>query len=211
MLLNHIISLLVGYFFGCISTGYIVGRFNNIDIRNYGSGNAGTTNALRTLGKKAAIITLFGDMLKAIIPVLLFRYIFHATGEEYYLIALYTGLGVMLGHNYPFWLSFKGGKGVATSAAVIIVLDYRMGIIAAVLFFIIIGITRYVSLASIITSFLFPIGILVFHNGDIHMLILSCLFTISVIYMHRSNIKRLLNGTENKLGQKVDINNKNGD
>jgi len=109
MLLKILVCLSVGYGFGCFSTGYVVGKANKIDIRKYGSGNAGTTNALRILGWKAGIITFLGDAIKALIPVLLVRYFLQ--GDSYgQLLSLYTGLGVVLGHNFPFWLNFKGGK-----------------------------------------------------------------------------------------------------
>lgn len=104
----YIICLIVGYFCGCISMGYFVGRFYHMDIRTKGSGNAGTTNVLRNLGKIPALITFAGDLVKAIIPILVIRLVF--TPEQWYLWCLYCGLGVVLGHNYPFYLGFKGGK-----------------------------------------------------------------------------------------------------
>ena len=113
----YIICLIVGYFCGCISMGYFVGRFYHMDIRTKGSGNAGTTNVLRNLGKIPALITFAGDLVKAIIPILVIRLVF--TPEQWYLWCLYCGLGVVLGHNYPFYLGFKGGKGIAVTAAVV--------------------------------------------------------------------------------------------
>ena len=101
----YIICLIVGYFCGCISMGYFVGRFYHMDIRTKGSGNAGTTNVLRNLGKIPALITFAGDLVKAIIPILVIRLVF--TPEQWYLWCLYCGLGVVLGHNYPFYLGFK--------------------------------------------------------------------------------------------------------
>lgn len=110
MLPKILFSLILGYGFGCISTSYFVGKANHIDIRNYGSGNAGTTNALRTLGMKAGIITFLGDAIKAIAPVLLIKYLIFSESSYSSLLLLYTGLGVVLGHNFPVWLNFKGGK-----------------------------------------------------------------------------------------------------
>ena len=110
------ICLLLGYAFGCFSTGYFVGKLHHIDIRQYGSGNAGTTNALRTLGKKAGAMTFLGDVLKCIIPILFIRHILFVGVEYLPLLVLYTAVGVVLGHNYPFYLHFKGGKGIAAMA-----------------------------------------------------------------------------------------------
>lgn len=201
-----IICLILGYVFGCFSTGYFVGKWNHIDIRNYGSGNSGTTNALRTLGFKAAVFTFLGDTIKAIIPIMLVRYLFPASKGELQLLLLYTGLGAVLGHNYPVWLRFKGGKGIAATAGVMLAFDWRFGLAAAILFFTIVGITRYVSLGSLALSLLFPIGILIFYPGNVHMLIISLIFTILAYVKHRENIVRLIHGKERKLGEKVDIN-----
>lgn len=205
-MMGIIICLVVGYAFGCFSTGYIVGKMNHIDIRNYGSGNSGTTNALRTLGFKAGLLTFLGDALKAIIPIMLIRFYFPAPEGNLQLLLLYTGLGVVLGHNFPAWLHFKGGKGIAATAGVMLAFDWRFGLTAAVIFVILVAITRYVSLGSLALSLLFPIGVLIFYPGQIHMLIVSLIFTVLAYVKHRGNITRLLNGTERKLGQKIEIN-----
>ncbi|MDF2588270.1 MAG: hypothetical protein K0S41_2111 [Anaerocolumna sp.] len=205
MLLKILICLIVGYGFGCFSTSYVIGKLNHIDIRNYGSGNAGTTNALRTLGWKAGLLTFVGDAIKAIIPILLVRYIVNTEDMLEQLLLLYTGLGVVLGHNFPVWLNFKGGKGIAATGGVMFAFDWRLGIVAFVIFLVVTAATRYVSLGSLIISILFPVWMLILYPGNIHMLIVSLVFTISAFYKHRSNIKRLLNGTENKIGQKVQI------
>ena len=118
MMLYRIICLVIGYFCGCISSGYFVGKLYHMDIRTKGSGNAGTTNVLRTLGKLPALITFVGDLAKAIVPIVIIRCLFQ--GEEAYLLCLYLGLGVVLGHNFPFYLRFKGGKGIAVTAAVVL-------------------------------------------------------------------------------------------
>ena len=113
-----ILCLAVGYLFGCISSGYFVGKFYHTDIRTLGSGNAGTTNVLRNFGVVPAIVTFAMDLAKAVIPILLIRFCF-TTQTDWYLLCLYCGLGVVLGHNYPFYLGFKGGKGIAVTAAVV--------------------------------------------------------------------------------------------
>jgi len=205
MFIKILICLVLGYCFGCISTGYIVGKANKIDIRKYGSGNAGTTNALRTLGWKAGLLTFLGDALKAIIPILLIRLVIFPDYEALNLLMLYTGLGAVLGHNFPFWLHFKGGKGIAATGGVMLAYDWRLAIAALVVFLIIVVITRYVSLGSLVISILLPIWIIIFYPGNLHMIIVGIIFTLSAFIKHRSNIKRLISGTENKIGQKVKI------
>ncbi len=204
MLLKILICLAVGYGFGCFSTSYVIGKINSIDIRNYGSGNAGTTNALRTLGWKAGFLTFLGDAIKAIVAVLLIRFIIQdqAYGQ---LLLLYVGLGVVLGHNFPVWLHFRGGKGIAATGGVMLAFDWRLGLAALAVFLIVVILTRYVSLGSLMISLLFPVWIVLLYPGNIHMLIVSVIFTVSAFIKHRTNIKRLINGTENKLGQKVKI------
>ncbi len=205
-LLGPIIFCLVfGYIFGCFSTGYLVSKAYNIDVRKYGSGNSGTTNILRTLGKKGAIITLIGDMLKSAIPMLLVKYLIFPNMDNVPLLSLYTGLGAVLGHNFPFWQKFKGGKGIASSAGALITLDPLAIIFGLPIFALVIIITRYVSLGSLCAAVFFPIWVAIRFPGDIHMLIVSMAFTILAFVRHRSNIKRLINGTENKIGQRVKI------
>jgi glycerol-3-phosphate acyltransferase PlsY len=209
MLFKILICLILGYVFGCFSTGYVVGKANNIDIRNYGSGNAGTTNALRTLGWKAGLVTFLGDAFKAVIPILLVRFLLYPNDNLADLLPLYTGLGVVLGHNFPVWLRFKGGKGIAATGGVMLAFDWRLAIVALFIFIIVVAVTRYVSLGSLLISLMFPVWVLIWYPGNIHMLIVSLIFTISAFYKHHANIKRLLNGTENKIGQKVKIERQN--
>ena len=122
------ICLILGYVCGLLQTGYIYGKIHGIDIRQYGSGNSGTTNALRVLGKKAGLIVFIGDAFKALIPCLLVRAFClgrpELTGEAY-LLVLYLGFGVILGHNFPFYMNFKGGKGIAATAGGLASLDWR--------------------------------------------------------------------------------------
>ena len=208
----RILLLIIGYFIGNIETGYIFGKLNKMDIRNYGSGNAGATNTLRVLGPKAGLIVFLGDFCKSLIPCLVVRYIFRDNVSLSYVYMLYIGLGVVLGHNFPFYLGFKGGKGVASTAGIIMALDYRIAFVCLAIFILIVAITRYVSLASIVVMIIFI--------GMSHMLVktsygftdgtspmefrlLVVVIGFLSIFMHRANIKRLLNGTENKIGKKV--------
>lgn len=199
------ICLILGYAFGCISTGYIVGRIQKVDIRKYGSGNVGTTNALRTLGKKAALITLLGDVFKCAIPVLLVKFLIFKELSYSELLGLYTALGAVIGHTFPFYLHFKGGKGIAVLVGTILTFDWRIFLICVATFFLILAITRFVSLGSLVMEVEFVVWVALTRPGNWHMLALSAVFAVLAFYTHRENIKRLLHGTENKIGQKVNI------
>ena len=209
----RILLLIIGYFIGNIETGYIFGKLNKMDIRNYGSGNAGATNTLRVLGPKAGLIVFLGDFCKSLIPCLVVRFIFRDNVSLSYVYMLYIGLGVVLGHNFPFYLGFKGGKGVASTAGIIMALDIRIAAVCLAIFIVIVAVTRYVSLASIVVMIIFI--------GMSHMLVktsygftdgtspmefrlLVVVIGLLSIFMHRANIKRLLSGTENKIGKKVE-------
>ena len=203
------LCIVVGYIFGCFSTAYVVGKMNNIDIREHGSQNAGTTNALRTLGKKAGAVVLLGDFIKAFIAILVMMLALKNVGLDINMIKLVTGFGVVLGHNFPFWLNFKGGKGIAVTGAVIIAFSFPNNPVCfwvcLVLFIGLIAFTKYVSVGSlaVVTAF-FAYNAIVFKDVDNYLIIVATtfLFTASGIFMHRANIKRLINGTENKLGAK---------
>ena len=150
-MLIRAICLVGGYGVGLIQTAYIYGRIKGVDIRKYGSGNAGTTNALRVLGKKAGLIVFLGDFLKGIIACSLTHIILGQLGiGDAYMFVLYTGLGVVLGHNFPFYMQFKGGKGIAASGGMIVGLwDWRLVVILLAAFIISVVITRYVSVGSL--------------------------------------------------------------
>lgn len=209
--------LVIGYIFGIFQTAYIYGRLNNIDIRDYGSGNAGTTNAMRVLGKKAGFITYFGDAFKGIICGIVIRILFSSiigVDDAYvFLLLLYAGLGVVLGHNYPFYMGFKGGKGIAASSGVIVALfDLRLVLIAAGLFFVITFTSKYVSLGSICMMVGFFIAMVCFGLAKmlpvsfddylIETFVMSFILAALAVFRHKENIKRLLNHTERKIGQK---------
>lgn len=205
MVISIIKCILFGYIFGCFSTGFFIGKMKKIDIRQYGSKSSGTTNALRTLGAKAGILTLLGDMLKAVIAVILVRFVFFADFEYVMLLSLYTGLGVVLGHNFPVWLKFKGGKGIAATAGAIVAIDPLIVPFGLPIFVLSVAVTRYVSVGSLLIAIMFPTWIAIRNPGDLHMLFVSLAYTVLAFIKHRSNIKRLINGTENKLGQRVKI------
>lgn len=204
-MLKYLLCLVVGYFCGCISCGYLVGKFYHIDIRTKGSGNAGTTNVLRTLGILPALITFVGDIAKAVIPILVIReFIGHP--DNWYLLCLYCGLGVVLGHNYPFYMKFKGGKGIAVTAAVVLSAAHPLMIpIGLAIFITVVALTRYVSLGSLFVAWYIPVNTFVLYRDNsnfIHMMVISLLFTAFAYFQHRQNIVRLIHGNENKIGAK---------
>ena len=207
--MERLICVLIGYACGLFQTGYIYGKIHHIDIRKHGSGNAGTTNALRTLGWKAGAITFLGDFLKCVVAVLVVYMLFGKTHQSMFeLLAMYTGMGAVLGHNFPFYLKFKGGKGIATTAGLLITVNPKVALIAMATFILVVAITRYVSLGSIILVVIFAIGMIfqgefsgtTLVGTELYELYgLSIFLAAMAIYRHRANIKRLLNGTENKL------------
>lgn len=207
----RVICLVGGYGVGLIQTAYIYGRLKGVDIRKYGSGNAGTTNALRVLGKKAGLIVFLGDFLKGIVACSLTHVILGQLGiENAYMFVLYTGLGVVLGHNFPFYMQFKGGKGIAASGGMIVGLwDWRLVVILLAAFIISVVITRYVSVGSLTIMIGFFVLYTVFAiHGDynftsnskmIEGIVLAAVIAGMAVVRHLPNIKRLIAGTENKL------------
>ena len=204
--MERLICVAIGYLFGLFQTGYIYGMINHVDIRKHGSGNAGTTNALRTLGWKAGAITFIGDCLKCVLAVVLVRFIF-ADSSHVELLAIYAGLGAVLGHNFPFYLNFKGGKGIASTAGLILAVNPVMFLIVAIVFITIVWFTQYVSLGSIVIMVLFVIQVVIYGQmggfgltgGELYEFYATAIVLAALaIWRHRANIKRLATGTENK-------------
>ena len=210
--MERLICVCIGYIFGLVQTSYLYGKLNNIDIREHGSGNAGTTNALRTLGWRAGAVTFLGDCLKCVLAVLLVRAIFASShAEELPLLAMYAGVGTVIGHNYPFYLKFRGGKGIAVTAGLILSTNLVMTAIALVVFVTLVATTKYVSVGSLAVVFLFLVEVVIYgQKGGFQMepSLLYELYTVVVLLViltvmkHRENIKRLVKGTENKIGTK---------
>lgn len=200
-MLVYLIIIITAYLLGNISTSYIVAkRLAGVDIRTQGSGNAGSTNVLRTLGKKAGALTFIGDVLKGLIAVLIARFIAYGVNLDNTTCAYIAVVAVVLGHNYPVFLGFKGGKGVATSLGSMLGMNPLVALLCLGFFIIIVAITKYVSLGSILGIGLSPIIMMINHNNK--GVLVTLFLTISVVITHKENIKRLLNGTERKLGQK---------
>lgn len=187
---------LLGYAFGCIPCSYLASKMmGQIDIRNYGSGNTGATNVYRVLGKKAGIIAFIGDFLKGLLPAVIGNVI---AGQE---AAAVASLFAVIGHCYPVTLKFKGGKGVATSAGMIFGTAPWIGVILITLQFTILFVTRYMSLASIISAVLFPILVYFTDPTPVYQ-IASFLMGVLVIFRHHSNIRKLIKGEESKMSSK---------
>lgn len=205
----RVICLAIGYVFGLFQTAYIYGRAHGIDIREHGSGNAGTTNTLRVLGTKAGLIVFAGDCLKCMAAVWLVRLIFGNTYHNIiYLLCLYTGAGAILGHNYPFYLKFKGGKGIAATAGMVLSFHPWFILTGVLLFFVPFFTLHYVSLGSLLVYAGLMIQLVIFgQNGFfremtqgqlIEMYIVFGCLLVMAYWKHRENIKRLLHGNERK-------------
>ncbi len=196
-------SLVVGYLLGSVNTAVIVGKIYGKDIRNHGSKSAGLTNTLRVLGKSAAVFVLAGDILKGIIACFigLFLSVDFYWGEAKDCVSLLAaGAGAIIGHNWPIYFRFKGGKGALTGVAVMFMVNWVMAILCLGFFVIIVALTRYVSLGTICATMLFAvISFIPAFGNTLYFYIFSCIMAFIVIFKHRENIQRLLSGTENKL------------
>lgn len=192
--MNYFFIAIIAYLLGNISFAYILGKiFTKKDVRDYGSGNAGATNAIRAFGKKIGAMVFIGDVLKGVIAVLIGR----SLGETGVYLA---GAMVIIGHNWPVFLNFKGGKGVATTIGVMIIASPFVTMICFVLGLVVIIATRTVSLGSIIGMAMAPLAAGIFVRPFNVSLFIFCLFIGTMaIYRHKENIKRILNGKENKL------------
>ena len=168
-MMERLVCVAIGYLFGLFQTAYIYGKLHGIDIRNYGSGNAGTTNTLRVLGTKAGLIVLAGDILKCILAIAAVRLLFAGGVHEdmYYLLAMYAALGAILGHDYPFYLGFKGGKGIAATAGMILAIHPAFIPMGVILFFGTFLLTHYVSLGSLLVYAGFLIEMVIMGQMDL--------------------------------------------
>lgn len=206
--MERVICLLIGYGCGLFQTSYFLGKLQKKDIREYGSGNAGTTNALRVLGRKAAIATLVCDALKCIAAITIVRALYGGQFENIMpLLSMYAAFGTILGHNFPFYMGFRGGKGFAASVGFAIAFDPKMFWIGITLFFLIFFITHYVSLGTLIVYVYAFVYILIvgqlgnYNMAQAHLIELYCvmgIMTALTVYRHRQNVVRLIKGNENK-------------
>lgn len=212
MVWQLIVIAMAGYLIGSINLSIILSKLmKKGDIREQGSGNAGTTNTLRVLGKGPAILVLLFDMFKAVVAILLGKWLIslgnipdaqqELARELAIMISAFTAI---LGHNYPIYYGFKGGKGIATSLGAILMIEWPIGVTCLIFGIVLILLSRMVSLGSIIAAILYPVLVLTIgealpaYNGILYLLF-ACLVCALAIYRHRANIERLLNGTENRL------------
>ncbi len=210
---TYIIIAIIAYLIGSVNFSIIISKkMAGFDVREKGSGNAGTTNMLRSVGKKAAAITLICDVLKGVVSILIAIIIGNIIKNlDKELLLQIAGIAVVIGHTFPIFFGFKGGKGVATSLGVLLMSNWQIGLICLVFGVVLIALTRMVSLGSCGAAILFPVLTLFINqhytvltegkNGNVYF-IYSVILAVIVLYNHRTNIKRILSGTENKLSFK---------
>lgn len=212
--LSYIGIALFSYLLGSLNFGVILSnKLKKDDIRNYGSGNAGTTNMLRKYGKGYAFLTIMGDMLKVVTAIVIALKIIEYTPatlnelgmnvnfDRNMFIKSFAGFFCVLGHIFPCFFKFKGGKGVATAGGMVFVVDWRIALILLAVFIVVVAVSKYVSLGSIIMAVLYPVLMFAFHRS-IALTIIAAVFTLIVVTAHRSNIKKLINHTESKITDK---------
>ncbi len=216
-----IISAIISYLLGSLNFGIIISKsLNKDDVRSHGSGNAGSTNMLRNYGKKHAVMTIIGDMLKVAVAIFISFVIVRKMGnislnenggalilgiDARMFTKSFAGLFCVLGHIFPCFFGFKGGKGVATAGGMVFMIDWRIALILLAIFAIIVLTTKYVSLGSIAMAVFYPVFIFVFYKS-LPLTLLSLIFTLIVVLAHRENIKKLINHTESKIGSKKENN-----
>ena len=206
--MGRLICLVIGYVCGLFQTAYIYGKSKGIDIREKGSGNAGTTNTLRGFGAKAGLIVLLGDVLKCAVACLIARYfIVPMFPDEKYLLILYAAAGAILGHDFPFYMNFKGGKGIAATAGLICCLHWHFFVVGVIVFFTTFFVTHYVSLGSLLVYAAFMAQIIIEGQRGLfgatqvqlnEMYVIAFVLAVIAYGKHWENIKRLLKGEERK-------------
>ena len=209
---TYIIVAVIAYLIGSINLSIILSkRMAGFDIREKGSGNAGTTNMLRAVGKKAAVITLICDILKGVVSILIAVLAGKIVKNlDNALLVQLAGIFVIIGHTFPIFFKFKGGKGIATSLGVLLMINWQIGLICLIFALVLMALTKMVSVGSIAAAILFPIlvafidqnYIVPTSNSNWSYLVFSIIVALLVIFNHRANVQRILNGTENRLSFK---------
>ena len=199
MTVSHVLALLASYFIGAIPNSYLAGKlFKGIDLREHGSGNLGATNVWRTLGPKFAIPVGILDSAKGAIPVLFIA----PLAADAKLFALACGIMAVLGHVFSIFVGFKGGKGVATAAGVMLGLTPLAVVVTTAVWLVILWTTGYSSLGSIVAAAILPLAAWLLHPADRDLVWVQALVALAIIWFHRSNIRRLLAGTESRFGKR---------
>lgn len=209
---TYVIVAVIAYLIGSINFSIIISKkMAGFDIREKGSGNAGTTNMLRAVGKKAAVITLICDILKGVVAILIAVLAGKIVKNlDNALLVQLAGIFVIIGHAFPIFFKFKGGKGIATSLGVLLMTNWQIGLICLVFALVLIALTRMVSVGSIAAGILFPVLVAFINqnyivptsNSNWSYLVFSIIIALLVIFNHRANVQRILNGTENKISFK---------
>jgi glycerol-3-phosphate acyltransferase PlsY len=201
--MNELLIIILAYLIGSIPTSVWVSQyFFQIDIRDYGSGNAGATNTYRILGPKWGTFVMIADMLKAVIAVKLAFLLPDSYDNELYLVNLQLGLGLaaVIGHIFPIWARFKGGKGVASLFGMVLGIQPNVALCCVGVFILVLYLTRWVSLSSILASVAFPVFILVIFNEPEHLYrVFAIVVALLVLFTHQKNISRILKGSESKV------------
>lgn len=208
---TYIIVTIIAYLLGSISFSVIISKkMAGFDVREKGSGNAGTTNVLRTVGKKASILTLICDTLKGVVAILV-AYVAGLIIKDIdkSLLVQLSGVAVIIGHTFPIFFGFKGGKGIATSLGVLLITNWNIGLICLVFALLLMILTRMVSVGSLAAAVLFPVLVAfmpsnayIVQGNHFGYIVYAVLLAVLVIFNHRANVKRLLTGTENKIDLK---------
>jgi len=207
-MLAYIIVAIIAYAIGSISFSVIFSRkFAGFDVREKGSKNAGTTNVLRTVGKKVALLTLVCDISKGVIAVLIAMLVGHIWKDlDIALLKYLAGFMAILGHTFPIFFEFRGGKGVATALGILLTVSPKIGLICLIFAVILIALTKMVSVGSLLAAILFPIlNIFIGKDNNFGTITISILIALLVIFNHRKNIQRIKDGNENKLSFKKTI------
>ncbi len=204
---TYIIVAIIAYLLGSISFSVIISKkMAGFDVREKGSGNAGSTNVLRTVGKKAAVLTLICDCLKGVLAILIAYIAGNIVKDiDKSLLVQLAGIFVVIGHTFPVFFKFKGGKGVATSLGVLLMVNWQIGLICLVFALVLMALTRFVSLGSVAAAVLFPVLTVFIRTNYLvpgNYIIFGIILAVLVIFNHRENVKRLLEGKENKLSFK---------
>lgn len=205
----YVIVAIIAYLIGSINFSVIISKkMAGFDLRDKGSGNAGSTNVLRTVGKKAAILTLICDILKGVVAILIAKLIGNIWDTlDSALLVQIAGIAVVIGHTFPIFFKFKGGKGVATSLGVLVTTNWQIGLICLVFALVLIILTQMVSVGSIAAAILYPVLTLFIQENYIATgsgyLVASIILAVLVVFNHRANVKRILTGTENKISFKT--------
>lgn len=197
-MMKNILFMILSFIFGSIPFGIIIAKTRGVDLKRVGSGNIGATNVLRSLGKGPAVFTLLGDILKGSIAVAIGKYF----GLEPIYVGL-AGISAILGHNFSLFLGFKGGKGVATSIGVLIVYTPKVAFFTLLIWFIVVFFTKYSSLGAIVSFGLLPVNIILFDFADKAKVVTAILIALFILGRHNDNIRRLIKGTERKVGQRA--------